>query len=58
VELELEIEQMLKNFPRDLSDGALSDIGEERIEKLAEECRTNSCSTVYHPFRLREYALG
>lgn len=46
MELEIEVEQVLKGFARDLAYGTLTDVGEHCIQQFAEYGRSDAGGTV------------
>jgi len=52
MELEIEIEQVLESFTRDLAYGTLTDVGEHCIQKFTEYGRPDARSAVWGGVRL------
>lgn len=52
MELEIEIEQVLESFTRDLAYGTLTDVGEHCIQKFTEYGRPDACGPVWGGVRL------
>ena len=48
MEVEVEIEQMLKRLARDRPHRVLADVRKHRVQQLAEQRRTYARRTVYH----------